>query len=46
MGKTTLLRCLARQAEPGAGDIVTRRGLRVGYVEQDVPVNRREQPKS
>jgi ATPase subunit of ABC transporter with duplicated ATPase domains len=46
MGKTTLLRCLARQAEPGMGDIVARRGLRVGYVEQDVPVNLLELPMS
>ena len=38
-GKTTLLRCLARQAEPGQGDIAWRRGLRVGFVEQDVPAN-------
>jgi ATPase subunit of ABC transporter with duplicated ATPase domains len=36
-GKTTLLRCLARHAEPGVGEITHRRGLRVGYVEQDVP---------
>ena len=36
-GKTTLLRCIAGQAEAGAGDIVRRRGLRVGFVEQDVP---------
>jgi ATPase subunit of ABC transporter with duplicated ATPase domains len=36
-GKTTLLRCLAGQMEPGAGDITRRRGLRVGFVEQDVP---------
>ena len=38
-GKTTLLRCLARQAEPGSGEITHRRGLRVGFVEQDVPAN-------
>jgi ATPase subunit of ABC transporter with duplicated ATPase domains len=38
MGKTTLLRCLARQVEPAAGEITYRRGLRVGFVEQDVPV--------
>ncbi len=38
-GKTTLLRCVAGQLEPSAGDIVRRRGLRVGYVEQDVPPN-------
>ncbi|WP_119420142.1 ATP-binding cassette domain-containing protein [Desertibaculum subflavum] len=36
-GKTTLLRCLAGQLEPGAGEIVRRRGLRLGFVEQDVP---------
>jgi ATPase subunit of ABC transporter with duplicated ATPase domains len=39
MGKTTLLRCLARQAELGAGEITYQRGLRVGFVEQDVPAN-------
>ena len=38
-GKTTLLRCLAGQAEPSAGDITQRRGLRLGFVEQDVPAN-------
>jgi ATPase subunit of ABC transporter with duplicated ATPase domains len=38
-GKTTLLRCLAGQMEPGAGDITRNRGLRIGFVEQDVPVN-------
>src|ERR1700677_4178890 len=36
-GKTTLLRCLAGQTDPGTGDIIRRRGLRVGFVEQDVP---------
>ncbi|HEY3787468.1 MAG TPA: ATP-binding cassette domain-containing protein, partial [Urbifossiella sp.] len=39
MGKTTLLRCLAGQAEPGIGDITCRRGLRIGFVEQDIPAN-------
>ena len=36
-GKTSLLRCLAGQADPSVGEIVLSRGLRVGYVEQDVP---------
>jgi ATPase subunit of ABC transporter with duplicated ATPase domains len=38
-GKTTLLRCLASQADPGTGDITSRRGLRIGFVEQDVPAS-------
>src|SRR3954447_26118448 len=43
-GKTTLLRCLAGQMEAGAGDVIRRRGLRVGFVEQDVPANHLELP--
>ena len=36
-GKTSLLRCIAGQSEPSAGEIVRSRGLRVGHMEQDVP---------
>jgi len=36
-GKSTLLRCLAGQAEPQTGEIVRARGLTIGLVEQDVP---------
>ncbi|WP_423067972.1 ABC-F family ATP-binding cassette domain-containing protein [Devosia sp. CN2-171] len=37
LGKTTLLRIMAGLAEPTAGEVVRSRGLRMGYVEQDVP---------
>ncbi len=36
-GKSTLLRGIAGQQEPSQGAIVASRGLRIGYVEQDVP---------
>ncbi|MDG4896375.1 ABC-F family ATP-binding cassette domain-containing protein [Mesorhizobium sp. WSM4976] len=36
-GKSTLLKCLAGELEPTAGDITRSRGLRVGHVEQSVP---------
>jgi ATPase subunit of ABC transporter with duplicated ATPase domains len=43
-GKSTLLRCLAGLAEPTTGDIVCSRGLRVAFVEQDMPENLRTLP--
>ena len=36
-GKSTLLRAMTGSFEPTSGDITRSRGLRVGYVEQDVP---------
>ena len=38
-GKTTLLRCIAGTQELTTGEIVRSRGLRVGFVEQDVPAH-------
>ena len=35
-GKSTLLRCLAGAQDASAGSITRRRGLRIGFVEQDV----------
>ena len=42
-GKTSLLRCIAGESEPTAGEIVRSRGLTIGYVEQDVPAALRGQ---
>jgi len=38
-GKTTLLRAIAGLGEPSSGEIVRSRGLRIGFVEQDVPAS-------
>ena len=37
-GKSTLLRCMSGSFEPTEGELTRARGLRVGHVEQDVPV--------
>ena len=39
LGKTTLLRIIMGLAEPTTGEVIRSRGLRIGYVEQDVPGN-------
>src|SRR5690606_29976852 len=36
-GKTTLLRCIAGRQDLTHGEIVCSRGMRIGFVEQDVP---------
>ena len=36
-GKTTLMKCLAGEAEPSIGEITYSRGLRIGYVQQHIP---------
>ena len=36
-GKSTLLRAIAGQIEPTAGDITRARGATLGFVEQNVP---------
>lgn len=43
-GKTSLLCCMAGEAEPSAGDVVRSRGLTIGFVEQDVPASLMEHP--
>jgi ATP-binding cassette, subfamily F, member 3 len=36
-GKSTLMRLMAGQAKPDAGEVRARRGLRIGYLPQDIP---------
>jgi len=36
-GKSSLMRLLAGQARPDAGNVRARRGLRIGYLPQDIP---------
>ncbi|MBN8938660.1 MAG: ABC-F family ATP-binding cassette domain-containing protein [Rhizobiales bacterium] len=43
-GKSTLLRAIAGEFEPTVGDITRARGLRVGYVAQDIPAGLLETP--
>ncbi len=38
IGKTTLLRIIAGVIEPAAGDVSVSRGLRVGYLRQELDV--------
>ena len=37
MARRRCCACIAGLAEPTTGDVVRSRGLRIGYVEQDVP---------
>jgi ATP-binding cassette subfamily F protein uup len=39
IGKSTLLRILAGQEQPDAGDVRKERGLRIGYLHQDLGLN-------
>ena len=43
-GKTTLLRCLSGELELDKGQVVKSRGLRVGYLPQDIPPGLDEMP--
>src|SRR5580765_6452068 len=38
-GKTTLLKILSGELEPDSGDVVRRRGLRMGYLPQQFELN-------
>ena len=41
-GKSTLLKCIAGLIEPQKGKIISPKGLRFGFIEQDVPQQLRE----
>src|SRR5882757_7474045 len=43
-GKTTLLRCVAGDIEASEGEITRARGLKLGYVEQNVPESLMDRP--
>src|SRR5579863_8405691 len=41
-GKSTLLKCITGEIEPHQGRVIRNRGMRAGFIEQDIPDNLRE----